>query len=221
MISQSLAVVARKAIVSSMRERAVVHIIDDDESMRAVLDSLLRSVDMDARAHASVDDFLTAKKPDAPGCLVLDVRMPRINGLDFQARLSELGIRLPVILMTGHGDIPMSVRGMKAGAVDFLVKPFRGQDMLDAIAAAIVRDEARREAEGEQKLLEGKFATLSPREKHVMELVAAGKMNKQVAGDLGLSEVTVKIHRGSAMRKMNARTLADLVRMAEALKLPR
>jgi FixJ family two-component response regulator len=221
MISQSLAVVARKAIVSSMRERAVVHIIDDDESMRAVLDSLLRSVDIDARAHASVDDFLTAKKPDAPGCLVLDVRMPRINGLDFQARLSELGIRLPVILMTGHGDIPMSVRGMKAGAVDFLVKPFRGQDMLDAIAAAIARDEARREAEGEQKLLEGKFATLSPREKHVMELVAAGKMNKQVAGDLGLSEVTVKIHRGSAMRKMNARTLADLVRMAEALKLPR
>jgi FixJ family two-component response regulator len=221
MICQSLAVVARKAIVSSMRERAVVHIIDDDESMRAVLDSLLRSVDIDARAHASVDDFLTAKKPDAPGCLVLDVRMPRINGLDFQARLSELGIRLPVILMTGHGDIPMSVRGMKAGAVDFLVKPFRGQDMLDAVAAAIVRDEARREAEGEQKLLEGKFATLSPREKQVMQLVVTGKMNKQVAGELDLSEVTVKIHRGSAMRKMNARTLADLVRMAEALKLPR
>jgi FixJ family two-component response regulator len=221
MICQSLAVVARKAIVSSMRERAVVHIIDDDESMRAVLDSLLRSVDIDARAHASVDDFLTAKKPDAPGCLVLDVRMPRINGLDFQARLSELGIRLPVILMTGHGDIPMSVRGMKAGAVDFLVKPFRGQDMLDAVAAAIVRDEARREAEGERKLLEGKFATLSPREKQVMQLVVTGKMNKQVAGELDLSEVTVKIHRGSAMRKMNARTLADLVRMAEALKLPR
>ena len=221
MISQSLAVVARKAIVSSMGERAVVHIIDNEESMRAVLDSLLRSVDIDARAHASVDDFLRAKKPDAPGCLVLDVRMPRINGLDFQARLSELGIRLPVILMTGHGDVPMSVRGMKAGAVDFLVKPFRGQDMLDAIAAAIGRDEARREAEGEQKLLQDRFETLSPREKHVMQLVAAGKMNKQVAADLGLSEVTVKIHRGSAMRKVNARTLADLVRMAEALKLPR
>jgi FixJ family two-component response regulator len=221
MYGQALANTARTAIVSRMRETAVVHIIDDDDSMRAVLDSLLRSVDIDARAHASVDDFLTAKNPDAPGCLILDVRMPRINGLDFQARLSELGIRLPVILMTGHGDIPMSVRGMKAGAVDFLVKPFRGQDMLDAVAAAIARDEARRKADREQRLLEDKFATLSPREKQVMQLVATGKMNKQVAGELDLSEVTVKIHRGSAMRKMNARTLADLVRMAEALKLPR
>jgi FixJ family two-component response regulator len=221
MLSQSLAVVARRAIVSPMREVAVVHIIDDDESMRAVLDSLLRSVGIDARAHASVDDFLTAKKPDAPGCLILDVRMPRINGLDFQAQLSDLGIRLPVILITGHGDVPMSVRGMKAGAVDFLVKPFRGQDMLDAVAAAIARDEARRKADSEERLLRDKFETLSPREKQVMRLVAVGKMNKQVAGDLGLSEVTVKIHRGAAMRKMNARTLADLVRMAEALKLPR
>jgi FixJ family two-component response regulator len=221
MLSQSLAVVARRAIVSPMREVAVVHIIDDDESMRAVLDSLLRSVGIDARAHASVDDFLTAKKPDAPGCLILDVRMPRINGLDFQAQLSDLGIRLPVILITGHGDVPMSVRGMKAGAVDFLVKPFRGQDLLDAVAAAIARDEARRKADSEERLLRDKFETLSPREKQVMQLVAVGKMNKQVAGDLGLSEVTVKIHRGAAMRKMNARTLADLVRMAEALKLPR
>jgi FixJ family two-component response regulator len=221
MLSQSLAVVARRAIVSPMREVAVVHIIDDDESMRAVLGSLLRSVGIDARAHASVDDFLTAKKPDAPGCLILDVRMPRINGLDFQAQLSDLGIRLPVILITGHGDVPMSVRGMKAGAVDFLVKPFRGQDMLDAVAAAIARDEARRKADSEERLLRDKFETLSSREKQVMQLVAVGKMNKQVAGDLGLSEVTVKIHRGAAMRKMNARTLADLVRMAEALKLPR
>jgi FixJ family two-component response regulator len=221
MHAQALANVGRRPIVSRMSETAVVHIIDDDESMRAVLDSLLRSVGLEARAHASVDEFLRAKKPDAPGCLVLDVRMPRISGLDFQARLSELGVRLPVILMTGHGDIPMSVRGMKAGAVDFLVKPFRGQDMLDAVAAAIAQDEARRKADGEQAHLREKFATLSPREKQVMQLVAAGKMNKQVAGDLGLSEVTVKIHRGAAMRKMNARTLADLVRMAEALNLSR
>jgi FixJ family two-component response regulator len=221
MHAQALANVGRRPIVSRMSETAVVHIIDDDESMRVVLDSLLRSVGLEARAHASVDEFLRAKKPDAPGCLVLDVRMPRISGLDFQARLSELGVRLPVILMTGHGDIPMSVRGMKAGAVDFLVKPFRGQDMLDAVAAAIAQDEARRKADGEQAHLREKFATLSPREKQVMQLVAAGKMNKQVAGDLGLSEVTVKIHRGAAMRKMNARTLADLVRMAEALNLSR
>jgi FixJ family two-component response regulator len=221
MHAQALANDGRRPIVSRMSETAVVHIIDDDESMRAVLDSLLRSVGLEARAHASVDEFLRTKKPDAPGCLVLDVRMPRISGLDFQARLSELGVRLPVILMTGHGDIPMSVRGMKAGAVDFLVKPFRGQDMLDAVAAAIAQDEARRKADGEQAHLREKFATLSPREKQVMQLVAAGKMNKQVAGDLGLSEVTVKIHRGAAMRKMNARTLADLVRMAEALNLSR
>jgi FixJ family two-component response regulator len=221
MYGPALANAPQRAIVSRMREMAVVHIIDDDESMRAVLDSLLRSVGIDARPHESVDEFLTAKKPDAPGCLVLDVRMPRVSGLDFQTQLSDLGIRLPVILMSGHGDVPMSVRGMKAGAVDFLVKPFRGQDMLDAVAAAIARDEARRKADGEQRILRDKFTTLSPREKQVMELVVAGKMNKQVAGDLGLSEVTVKIHRGSAMRKMNARTLADLVRMAEALKLPR
>src|SRR5271170_2623556 len=153
MIGLSLAVVARRAVVSPMREMAVVHIIDDDESMRAVLDSLFRSVGIDARAHASVDDFLTAKKPDAPGCLILDVRMPRINGLDFQAQLSELGIHLPVILMTGHGDVPMSVRGMKAGAVDFLMKPFRDQDMLDAIATAIDRDRARRTANAGSVLL--------------------------------------------------------------------
>ncbi len=221
MYGPALANAPQRAIVSHMRETAVVHIIDDDESTRAVLDSLLRSVGLDARPHEFVDAFLTAKKPDAPGCLILDVRMPRISGLDFQTQLSELGICLPVVLMSGHGDIPMSVRGMKAGAVDFLVKPFRAQDMLDAVAAAITRDEARRNADGEKRSLRDKFATLSPREQQVMELVVAGKMNKQVAGDLGLSEVTVKIHRGSAMRKMNARTLADLVRMAEALKPPR
>jgi FixJ family two-component response regulator len=217
----SLADVPRKAIVTCMSEAAVIHIIDDDESMRAVLDSLLRSVGLNSRMHASVSNFLAAAKPDAPGCLVLDVRMPGISGLDFQQQLSGLGIHLPVILMTGHGDVPMSVRAMKAGAVDFLMKPFRDQDMLDAVAAGVARDTLRRKAADEQKVLREKFAALSPREQQVMQLVAAGRMNKQVARDLGLSEITVKIHRGAAMRKMAARTLADLVRMAQALGLPR
>jgi FixJ family two-component response regulator len=202
-----------------MSEAAVIHIIDDDESMRAALDGLLRSVGLAPAAHASASEFLAAKRPDVPGCLVLDVRMPEISGLEFQEKLSGLGIRLPVILMTGHGDIPMSVRGMKAGAVDFLTKPFRDQDMLDAVTTAIGRDRARRDAEATIIGLREKFITLSPREREVMHLVTAGKMNKQVAGDLSLSEITVKLHRGVVMRKMGARTLADLVRMAQALQL--
>ncbi len=209
------------AILQRMNDMTVIHIIDDDESMRAVLSSLLRSVDLSARTHDSVAAFLKADRPDAPGCLVLDVRLPGISGLDFQAQLERFGVRLPVILMTGYGDVPMSVRGMKAGAVDFLIKPFRDQDMLDAVAAAVERDTARRAADAEATALRDHFALLSPREQQVMQLVTAGKMNKQVAGVLGLSEITVKIHRGAAMRKMNARTLADLVRMAEALGLPR
>jgi FixJ family two-component response regulator len=202
-----------------MSEAAVVHIVDDDESMREVLGSLLRSVGLAARSYASVDAFLKAQRPDAAGCLVLDVRLPGISGLDLQAQLENFGIRLPVILMTGYGDIPMTVRAMKAGAVDFLAKPFRDQDMLDAISAAIARDTVRRAADAADSLLRERLATLSPRERQVMGLVTAGKMNKQVAGDLGLSEITVKIHRGAAMRKMGARTLADLVRMAETLGL--
>jgi FixJ family two-component response regulator len=202
-------------------ETPVIHIVDDDESMREVLASLLRSVAFAARSYPSVDAFLQAPRVDAPGCLILDVRLPGMSGLDFQSRLTEVGIELPVILMTGYGDVPMSVRGMKAGAVDFLIKPFRDQDMLDAVSVAISRDRARRAANAESISLKEKLASLSPRERQVMEFATAGKMNKQIAGDLGISLVTVKIHRGAAMRKMGARTLADLVRMAEALKLPR
>ena len=203
-----------------MNEAAVVHVVDDDESMREALDTLFRSVDLQVCTHPSVDEFLAAKRPDVAGCLVLDVRLPGMSGLDLQARLASLGIHLPVVLMTGHGDIPMSVRGMKAGAVDFLIKPFRDQDMLDAVSTAIARDRASRAAEAASTDLRQRFATLSQREQQVMSLVVLGKMNKQVAGELGLSEITVKIHRGAAMRKMGARTLADLVRMAEALGLP-
>jgi FixJ family two-component response regulator len=214
----ALATAARSPIVSRMSEAPIVHIIDDDESMRVVLDSLLRSVDLQTRTYASVKAFLDAPQLDTAGCLVLDVRMPGIGGLDFQLQLAELGIHLPVILMTGYGDVPMSVRGMKAGAVDFLTKPFRDQDMLDAIAVAIKRDQARRVTDAEEGRLRERFATLSPREQQVMQRVAAGKMNKQVAGDLEITEVTVKIHRGAAMRKMVAKSLADLVWMAEVIK---
>jgi FixJ family two-component response regulator len=199
-------------------EKTVVHIVDDDESLRFTVDSLCRSVGLQTRTYGSGQEFLDAKREDDPGCLVLDVRLPDTSGLDFQMQLAELGIHLPVILITGHGDIPMSVRAMKAGAVDFLPKPFRDQDLLDAVTAAIKRDRKRRAVDGDASLLRDRFLSLSPREQQVMMLVTTGKMNKQVAGDLGLSEITVKIHRAAAMRKMGARTLADLVRMADALQ---
>ena len=202
-----------------MTAEFLVHIIDDDASLRDALGSLFRSVGLGAMAHDSVRSFLDAPRPDVPGCLLLDVRMPGMSGLDFQAQLQALGISLPVIIMTGHGDIPMSVRAMKAGALDFLPKPFREQDLLDAVSAAIAQDRASRAERGAATHLRSLYETLSPRERQVMALVTAGRLNKQVAGELGLSEVTVKIHRGAAMRKMGARTLADLVRMAEALKL--
>jgi FixJ family two-component response regulator len=179
---------------------ATVHIVDDDAGLRAALDSLFRSTGLKTRLYASATEFLAAKAPEGAGCMVVDVRMPGISGLDFQERLIALGIHLPVIVMTGHGDIPMSVRAMKAGAVDFLPKPFRDQDMLDAVTAALARDQARRADDGKAGELRERFASLSPREREVMTLVTAGKMNKQVAGELGLSEVTVKIHRGAAMR---------------------
>ena len=200
-----------------MPDDSLIHVIDDDASLRAALQSLFRSVGLAVQGHASVAEFLGSERADAPGCLVLDVRMPGTNGLDFQDRLDELGIALPAVLMSGHGDIPMSVRAMKAGAVDFLVKPFRDQDMLDAVATAIERDRRRRAEASDDAGVQKRYATLSPREQQVMALVTAGRMNKQAAYELGLSEVTVKIHRGAAMRKMGARTLPDLVRVAEKL----
>jgi FixJ family two-component response regulator len=196
----------------------IVYIVDDDDSLRRALDSLLRSVGLQTRAYGSAREFLDSKREDQPGCMVVDVRLPGLSGLDFQEQLANFGVHLPAVIITGHGDIPMSVRAMKAGAVDFLAKPFRDQDMLDAVAVALKRDTDRRTAERGTAMVKDRFATLSPREQQVMMLVTAGKMNKQVAGELGLSEITVKIHRGAAMRKMNARTLADLVRMADTLK---
>ncbi len=195
----------------------VVHIIEDDASLRLAIDSLLRSVGLNTRCHDSVQSFLDDKPLDTAGCLVLDVRLPGISGLDFQATLAQRGIHLPVVMMTGYGDIPMTVQAMKAGAVDFLTKPFRDQDMLDAVSTAIAKDRQRRKDLQETEALRNRYASLSPREQQVMALVTAGKMNKQVAAELNLSEITVKIHRGAAMRKMQARSLAALVKMAESL----
>lgn len=200
-----------------MPAEPIVHIVDDDRSLRDAVQSLLESVGLRARAYGSSAEFIDARAWSGPGCLLLDVRLPGVSGLEFQGRMESLGVHLPVIFMTGHGDIPMSVRGMKAGAVDFLTKPFRDQDLLDAVALALDRDRTRRASDADVEDLRTRFAMLSPREQEVMRLVAAGRMNKQVAGELGISEVTVKIHRGAAMRKMAARTLPDLVRMADLL----
>lgn len=199
-------------------ETAIVHVVDDDASLRDALAGLFETVGLDTRTYATAGDFLAATLADRPGCIVIDVRLPDMNGLDFQGRLVELGIRLPVVMITGYGNIPMSVRAMKRGAVDFLAKPFHDQDMLDAVMAAIERDRERRSSDNDVAKLQQRFDTLSAREQQVMLLVTAGKMNKQVAGDLGISVITAKIHRGAAMRKMEARTLADLVRMAELIK---
>jgi FixJ family two-component response regulator len=206
---------------SPTSEKAIVYVIDDDASVRGALESLFDSVGLDTLTYSTAADFLTARLDDRPGCIVLDVRLPDMNGLDFQGRLDQLAIRLPVVMITGYGDIPMSVRAMKRGAVDFLPKPFHDQDMLDAVMAAIERDRKRRTVDSDVAGVQQRFRALSPREQQVMLLVTAGKMNKQVAGDLGISEITVKIHRGAAMRKMSARTLADLVRMAEVIRSTR
>jgi len=198
-------------------EQAIVYVVDDDMSLAAALESLFRSVGLTVRTHGSARDFLEEKRADLPGCLVLDVRLPGISGLDFQDQLAEHGVTLPVVLMTGHGDIPMSVRGMKAGAVDFLAKPFRDQDMLDAVAHALEADRVRRGTEKGMAELRGRYESLTPREREVLGYVVAGLMNKQIASEMNLSEITVKIHRGQAMKKMASRSVADLVRKAEAL----
>jgi len=205
-------------MTQASEDTPIVHIIDDDDSVRLMLDSLLRSVRFNVRTYESTQELLKVDSLGAPGCIVLDIRLPGINGLDFQEQLQELGIRLPVVLMTGHADIPMSVRGMKAGAVDFLPKPFRDQDMIDAVTTAINRDRMRRTNEAWAIAAAKRYATLSSREREVMMSVTSGKLNKQVAGELGLSEITVKMHRGAVMRKMEARSLADLVRTADTIK---
>lgn len=206
-------------MVTSDADVPAVHVVDDDAGLRTALDSLFRSMGYPTRLYGSAAEFMASGAGDGAGCLVLDIRLPGTSGLDFQQQLVDAGVTMPVILMTGHGDIPMTVRGMKAGAVDFLPKPFREQDMLDAVAAALARDAATRAERSQSDDLRQRFETLSARERDVMGRVATGKMNKQIAFDLGLSEITVKIHRGNAMRKMGARTLADFVRMAETLKL--
>ena len=197
--------------------QSIVFVIDDDASLGASVSSLLRSVGLQARVFASTSEFLQEKRPNVPSCMVLDVRLPGFSGIDFQADLSKRNIHIPIVFMTGHGDIPMTVRAMKAGAVEFLTKPFRDQDLLDAVQLALERDLSRIESEKAASGLKSKFETLTPREREIMALVASGLMNKQVAGKVGLSEITVKVHRGRVMQKMGAKTLADLVRIAEAL----
>jgi FixJ family two-component response regulator len=196
---------------------SMVYIVDDDDALCSALHSLLRSVGLQAEAFDSVPAFLAQPRASCPSCLLLDVRLRGSSGLDFQAELNRQGATLPIVFMTGHGDIPMSVRAMKAGAVDFLAKPFREQDLLDAVAAALEADRAHRSQAEAGADLQRRYATLTPREREIMALAARGLMNKQIAGEVGTSEITVKIHRGNAMKKMQARTFADLVRMAETL----
>ncbi len=201
--------------------QSIVFVVDDDPAMRNALTNLFRSVGLRAEVFGSAPELLQSKLPDVASCLVLDIRLPGLSGLDFQTELAKANIRMPVIFVTGHGDIPMTVRAMKAGAVDFLTKPFRDQDMLDAVARAIERDRKRRENERIVSDVQARFESLTPREREVLALVTAGLMNKQIATEIGLAEITVKIHRGHIMKKMGARSLADLVRMAEMLGIRR
>lgn len=196
-----------------------VHIVDDDKEVRESLGDLLRSMGYEVALYGSASEFLKVELLDAPGCLVLDVRLPGTSGLELQEYLARINIRVPVILMTGHGDIPMSVRGMKAGAVDFLTKPIRHQDLIDAVATAIRIDQDRRREGAQIAQLQERYELLTSRERQVMALVASGLMNKQVANELSISEVTVKMHRGNVMRKLRAKSVATLARIAEALDI--
>lgn len=196
----------------------MVFVVDDDPSVRSTLKFLLSTVGLKVESYDSADSFLRGNPPDVPSCLVLDVRLPGLSGLDFQRELAARNIHIPIVFVTGHGDIPMSVRAMKAGAVEFLTKPYRDQDLLDAIRIALERDRDRREKEKQATELQQRFDSLTPRERKVISMVASGMLNKQIAGELGTAENTVKVHRSRAMEKMHAQSLADLVKMMEKLK---
>jgi FixJ family two-component response regulator len=215
----SVALSSRPEANANSEASPKVLIIEDDPALRNSLGRLLRSVGLDAELFASVPEFLQSDRPDAPACLVLDVRLPGKSGLDFQRDLAAENIRLPIIFITGHGDIPMSVQAMKAGAIEFLTKPVRDQDLLDAIQLGLDRDRARRRSEKALRALEERFKTLSPREREIMAQVARGRLSKQIAGDFGISETTVKVHRSNLMRKLKVRSLTDLTRIADKLKL--